>query len=51
MKRKVFGANVDVAEVISRRLLHCDHCEHETPTCRKLYVKAGTTRTVCVELA
>lgn len=50
MKRKVFGANVDVANVITHRQLKCDYCQHETPTCQKLYVKAGSNRTVCVEL-
>ena len=50
MKRKVYGMNVDVKNVISRKLEKCDHCQHETPTCQKLYVKAGSNRTVCVEL-
>lgn len=51
MKRQVYGMVADIAKVISRRSEKCDRCQHETPTCQKLYVTPHTLRTVCVELA
>lgn len=50
MKKKIFGMVADVATVISRKSEKCLHCQKETATCRKLYVRAGSNRTVCVEL-
>ena len=50
MIRKVFGMKLDVKNVISCKSEKCDFCQHETPTCQKLYVRAGSNRTVCVEL-
>ena len=50
MIRKVYGAIVNIAKVITARQVKCDYCQHETPNCQKLYVKSGSTRTICVEL-
>lgn len=50
MKKKIFGMVVDVARVISGKSEKCLHCQKETETCRKLYVRAGSNRTICVEL-
>lgn len=50
MKKKIYGMVADIKQVISRKSERCAHCQHETAACVKLYVRAGSNRTVCVEM-
>lgn len=50
MKKKIYGMVADIKSVISQKVERCAHCRHETETCAKLYVRAGSNRTVCVEM-
>lgn len=50
MKKKIWGMMYDIGRVISRKSEKCAHCQHETATCAKLYVKAGRNITVCVDM-
>lgn len=50
MKKKIYGTVADIKQLISKKTEMCEYCQHETAACAKLYVKAGSNRTVCVEL-
>lgn len=50
MKKKIYGMMIDIKDVISRKSERCATCAHETATCKKLYVRMGSNRTVCVEM-
>ena len=51
MEKKVLGMTADITGVISKQSKKCAHCERESETCAKLYVREGSNRTVCVEMS
>ena len=51
MRVKVYGISQDIKKVISDKTMKCLHCMKETPDCVKLYKRAGSKVTTCVELA
>lgn len=50
MEMTFLGETVHVSRVISMKSQRCARCLRETERCRKMYVKAGSCSTVCVEL-
>lgn len=49
-KVKAMGQTVSVRNVINRGTQPCVGCECETGTCAKLYKRAGSNATMCVEM-
>lgn len=50
MEKQVFGMTANIKKVISEKSMKCLHCMKETKDCVKLYKRAGSNVTMCVEL-
>lgn len=51
MEKQVLGMTANIKKVISEKSMKCLHCMKETKDCVKLYKRAGSNVTMCVDLA